>query len=119
MPMVSDLHKAQTERFIYENTHYVILRRFTRVPDGAGGMMPGVEEVLDPQEVRVVHQVRPTPRVTADGRDVLVDKAVVGLDTFDVEIGDTFTFTDQKYEVINVRLEPFWHRTVAEAIHHG
>lgn len=119
MPIATDLHKAQTKQFILENPAYLVLRRFTRIADGAGGFKPSTETVLDAQEVRVVHQTRQTPRVTEDGRNVIVDKSVVGMSDFDVAISDTFTYNEQKYEVINVQDEPGWGRIVAEAIHHG
>jgi len=114
-----ELHLIQTLKFIEANPVYVTLHRFTRVADGAGGMKPDVENALSAQRVRVVHQTRPMPRVTEDGRTVLVDKVIVGTDDLDAAIGDTFTYAGNKYQIINAFDEPGWHRRVAEAIHHG
>lgn len=114
-----ELHLIQTLQFIEANPTYVTLHRFSRIADGAGGMKPGTEEVLGAQYCRVVHQTRPMPRVTEDGRTVLIDKVIVGTDDLDVAVGDTFTYADRKYQVINAFDEPGWHRRVAESIHHG
>jgi len=114
-----DLHKIQTEQFIDANSTYVTLHRFSRVPDGAGGMKPGTEEILGAQYCRVVHQTRPMPHVTEEGLTVLIDKVIVGTDGLDVAVGDTFTYANRQYQVINAFDEPGWHRRVAEAIHHG
>lgn len=114
----TDLHAAQTERFIDYAPTSLVFSREVHQPDGAGGVLVAQTSSLPHQRVRVVGQVRPPTRVTAEGRQIQADKAVVGMPDLDVEIGDTFDHAGHTYEVINVQRDPAW-RVVAEAVSRG
>lgn len=121
MPSVTEqrLHELQTETFISYRPVELEIRRKNWIDDGAGGKKLGVppEESLDPQRVRVVGHRRPPVRVI-DGVEVQIDKSVVGMPGFDVQLLDTFTHKDYEYTVVNIQDEPDW-RVTAEARRSG
>jgi len=114
----SDLHERQTLAFIDQSPTHLVLRRKTKVSDGAGGVMVSTETALDPQRCRVVGQKVAASRVSEDGRQVPVDRAVVGLPTLDIKVGDTFTDGDSEYEILTVHDKPTW-RTIGWAVRRG
>ena len=113
------LHQVQTRAFIDANPVDLVLRRKVDTPDGVGGTLKSAPALdLYTQTVRVVGQRRPLTRITSDGRQVEVDKSVVGTVDFDVEIGDEFTHLGNDYEIINIQDQPVWRKT-AEAVRRG
>jgi len=114
----SRLHEKQTEAFIDASPSDLVLKRKVFQDDGAGGVRLVNEPDLSPQKVRVVGLRTPRPRITSDGKTILIEKEVVGMPNLDVEIGDTFSFMSKKYEVINVNRSPMW-RILAEASSRG
>jgi hypothetical protein len=68
--------------------------------------------------VRVVGQKKRFNRIGENGREVPIDKTIVGLPGIDVKVGDTFDWHDSEYEIINIQDEPDWH-VVAEATRRG
>jgi len=53
--------------------------------------------------------------ITSDGRQVTVTKQLVGIDSFDVQIGDFFDHDGVQYEVMTVSDQPHW-RKIAGAM---
>lgn len=102
------LHELQTEWFINRNPIRLGLRRPTEAPDGAGGILVGLEEDLPLQTVRVVTQINPPVIVTEEGRQIRVDVAVVGMPYLDIKEGDHFDWQEHLYEVVEVVRHPFW-----------
>ena len=77
------------------------------------------ETALNAQRVRVVGQSRPPTRITPDGKQVTVDRAVVGMPELDAQLGDTFDWMGTEYEVINLQEEPHLWKKTAEAVRRG
>lgn len=102
------LHELQTEWFINRNPTRLGLRRPTEAPDGAGGLLVGLEEDLPLQTVRVVTQINPPVLVNEDGRQTPIDVAVVGMPYLDIAEGDHFDWQGHLHEVVEVIRHPFW-----------
>lgn len=110
----TSLHRLQTQYFVDRNPSWVVLRYKAETSDGAGGIASGAYVNREAQRMRVVGQVGNRATVTADGRQVRVDKSLVGLDII-VEHGDVFTYEGEDYEIIVVQADPYW-RVLAEAV---
>lgn len=109
-----DLHLTQTREFVDRAPVQLRFRRNVRQDDGAGGTRMADPADLDPQRVRVVGLRTPRSFVTSEGRQTVVEKAVVGLPGIDVRVGDYFTHGGRDWQVETVSEDPAW-RTVAEA----
>lgn len=113
-----EVHKSINGSFIDRNPFYVSFTRLTMVPDGAGGKVQSGPTTLDAQKVRLVGQPRPGTIVTTEGRQVVVDLALVGMPDLDVELEDEFTVAGRKYEVVNIDDQPSW-RVIVQAVRRG
>lgn len=114
----TDLHEKQTAAFIDYAPVGLVFHRTLLIADGAGGKMKQPSADIVQQRVRVVGLVKSRSRTLPDGRDVTVDKVLVGMPTLDVEEGDLFEHLGQGYEVVNVQRSPNW-RVDAEVVSRG
>jgi hypothetical protein len=99
---VEQIPERQIRAFIDRKPFEVVLSRESRIDDGAGGSIPDSPTELLPQEVRIVGVPRPRTVVTQDGREVQIDKAIIGLPDLDVQLGDTAPLSDGNYEVVDI-----------------
>ena len=116
--IASDLHLRQTRAFIDVSPSDVVLFRSEKVPDNSGGVRRTSEERVVLHDVRVVGFRTLRPTTTADGREVVIEKAIVSMPETDVQIGDQFDWNDQRYEILVVNDQPDWH-LIAEAGRRG
>jgi hypothetical protein len=107
----------QTQAFIDAFPTKLILKRPVVASDGAGGQTldEANPTVLEPQKLRIVFQRSPIPIVTEDGRDVEVDRVIVGMPDLDIAIGDEYTTDEGEFEVISVERVP-WKTESAVAV---
>lgn len=101
-------HERQTQSFIDRDSDKIVLYRAAKSDDGQGGTIEGEPEPLATQTVRVVGQRNGPPVVIADGRQIKLDKSLIGMPTFDVEIGDTFSYQNRSFEVVWIQRDPVW-----------
>jgi hypothetical protein len=113
-----ELHREQTRQFIEYHPTNVVLTRTPYVADGAGGWQEGTPAALDAQRVRIVGMKQGASIVTSDGTRVALEKSLVGMGDFDVEVGDTFQYEGRLFEIIDVQKDPSW-RVTAGARRHG
>jgi hypothetical protein len=107
----------QTQAFIDASPTEVTIMREQTVEDGAGGKRP-IDPLEIPQVVKVATQPAQRFVVTEDGRNVPVNKSLVGMPDFDVRVGDTFELEGEGvFEVLGVR-QPLW-AVVADAVKRG
>lgn len=111
----TELHQAQTGRFISANPTDLVLRRKVQQADNAGGISLGTESDIYSQRVRVVGQRNPLPTITPDGRSIVVQKVVVGMGDLDIAEGDTFTYDSLVFRIEYVQRDPSMWRVEAGA----
>lgn len=118
MSTETDLATLQTDAFIKVSPVDLVFRRKTKVSDGKGGTKSAAETDVDAQTVRVVGVSNGRPPITIDGRQLTINKNVVGMPGLDIELGDLFEYEDRLFEVVTVERDPSW-RVVAGAVRRG
>jgi len=116
--MTSDLHDFQTENFISVDPVQMVFHRQVLEADGAGGKRVASHSDLLQQRVRVIGQTQVRTLVTPDGRQVTLDKVVIGTRGMDVQAGDEWEWKGDTYEVVHVQRDPGW-RVLAESTKRG
>jgi len=113
-----EFHIRQTRHLIDNQPEVISISRIELSDDGAGGQAAGEPTALEPQTVRIIGILGTPRRMTSDGREVIVNKSVLGMPDLDIAVGDTFPLAGYDYEVVMVSREPTW-RTIAEAAEHA
>lgn len=105
--------REQTRKFIGENPVDIVLTRYTKVNDGAGGTRTTNED-LPAQRMRVIAQRSAVAieRRTIGGVTVTPDLVLQGMPETDVVRGDTFTYNGVLMEVVWVHV--FGYEKLAE-----
>lgn len=104
----AELHEAQTQRFVDENSRLIELYRSVLSPDGAGGFTRSAPVKVNAQSLRVVGLRNARPITTPDGTQDIIEKNLVGMPGADIQIGDTFEHNGSMYEVLDVNTDPGW-----------
>lgn len=91
-------HDAQVEAFIAYNPMTAVLRRRSRVADGAGGTTGGPEANLAPQTFRLVPQAA-TQLQSVDGDVAYEQYTLVIMRTGDIRKGDRWSGPGGNYKV--------------------
>jgi hypothetical protein len=93
--------RATTRAFIKADVVQVVIERAEYGSDGAGGEIKGDLEPLPAQLARLIPmQDGSTPRVVANGEQVVPKYMLMGEWDFDVQRFDEFTLNGRRYQVV-------------------
>ena len=101
--------REQTRQFIGENPTEVVLTRYTRSSDGAGGFTRTNPTPLPPQDVRLIVENRmvSVERKTVSGEMLRPEYNMLCEHDADVENGDTFVHRGMTMEVVFVHASTY------------
>lgn len=95
----AEIQRGLTKWFVEADVESVVLRRRTKVSDGAGGFVMA-SSALAPQPMRLIPLGSPVERSTGDGKVVTANFALLGLYGADMARFDRFTLGGEEYEVV-------------------
>lgn len=114
MSAITDPLERQIQAYIEMSPSDIVLTREGSTSDGAGGSI-GTTPTTVTVHCRVIGVRQPTRRVTSDGREVSIERALVALPGANIQVADMATVDGRLMEVVTVSDRAPW-RTFAEMV---